>query len=239
MGSFRTEEMKPHYHNRVSIFLPHIICCKKAVTQHLLHLTVSSFSFHLWVHSALTDSMSPVPLSPALYHSRKKFYQVSCDLPANERPVRLSNSTLPKFNCRHIPLHWRSLVSSDSCAKNGADQLSLWDKFGILSGKCWVSCDLTWCHRTWLRNSCWLWSNPHDPAEVRGSTGTSLVVLGPAVLLSLACANAQKGQSHSLRPKFMSCELHLTTHPSPWRPWSLCAPILPAVKTTGHPRACC
>lgn len=35
MGSFRTEEMKPHYHNRVSIFLPHIICCKKAVTQHL------------------------------------------------------------------------------------------------------------------------------------------------------------------------------------------------------------
>lgn len=76
-------------------------------------------------------------------------------------------------------------------------------------------------------------------AEVRGSTGTSLVVLGPAMLLSLACANAQKGQSHSLRPKFMSCELHLTTHPSPWRPWSLCAPIFPAVKTTGHPRACC
>lgn len=135
---------------------------------------------------SLLREQSLVPLSPALYHSRKTFYQVSCHLPASERPVRLSNSTLPKFICRHIPLHWRSLVSSDLCAKNVADQLSLWDNFGILSGECWVSCDLTWCHRTWLHDSHWLWSNPHGSAEVRESTGTSLVLLGPAVLLTLA-----------------------------------------------------
>lgn len=94
---------------------------------------------------SLLSQQSLVPSSPALYHSRRKFYQVSCDLPANERPVRLSNGTLSEFICRHIPLHWRSLVSSDSCAKKVADlsQFSLWDNFGILSGKCWVSCDLT------------------------------------------------------------------------------------------------
>lgn len=74
----------------------------------------------------------------------------------NERPLRLSNGTLTKFICRHVPLHWRSLVFSGLCVKNVADQLSLWDNFGILSGKCWVSCDLTWCHRTWLYSSCWL-----------------------------------------------------------------------------------
>lgn len=54
---------------------------------------------------SLLREQSLVPLSPALYHSRKTFYQVSCHLPASERPVRLSNSTLPKFICRHIPLH--------------------------------------------------------------------------------------------------------------------------------------
>lgn len=54
---------------------------------------------------SLLREQSLVPLSPALYHSRKTFYQVSCHLPASERPVRLSNSTLSKFICRHIPLH--------------------------------------------------------------------------------------------------------------------------------------
>lgn len=117
------------------------------------------------------------PLSPALYHSRKKF----------------SKSVVI---CQQMRGQWDCL--SALCLNSSADillyvkevlcLLTCVPKVGLVSylsgitleyypGKCWASCDLTWCHRTWLCNSPWLWSNTYDSAEVRESTGTSLVVL--------------------------------------------------------------
>lgn len=145
-----------------------------------------------WKETLSCQSFMPSSLAP--YHSRNNCNPVICVLPTGERPATLSNSTLPKFICRHISLHWRSPVSSHLCAKNVADQLFLWDNFGLLPGK--VE-SLLWSDPDTIGLKCTIptdfesaKSNPHDCAE--------------------ECFCAPGG----LSPKLISSELTLAaTHP--------------------------
>lgn len=151
------------------------------------------------------SQQSFLPSSPALYHSRNNLYQVICDLPTGERPARLSNSALPKFIYRHISLHWRSPVSSDFCAKNVGDKLSLCDNFGILPGKALSllrsDLDAVGLNCTIPTGFESAKSNPHDCAGGKVFTGKSLVVPRTCHIVDsgmFLCANASKGQSHTI-----------------------------------------
>jgi len=86
-----------------------------------------------------------------------------------------------------------------------ADQLSLWDNFGVLPGKVLsplpsdpdaigLNCPVPTSFRS-------AESNPHDSAGGRGFTGTSLAVPRTCHIIDsgmFLCANALKGQSHTI-----------------------------------------
>ena len=93
-------------------------------------------------------------------------------------------------------------MSSDLCAKKVADQLSLWDNFGMLLGKV---LSLLQSDPDTMGLNCTIPtgfesadSNPHDCAGGRVFTGKSLAV--PRIIDSgmFLRANASKGQSHTI-----------------------------------------